>query len=236
MPAAEQPKHSPSPGRGDWGRALALVVIVALCAGFVSGSCTGLVTWDGAVTAVAGASAAGVALVVASVLFFLLKPNRRGIWRFAIICVAGYLAAAFLAWALFIVGIGAVAVGVVTGAVAVAVAIVGTRLWARGSSGAGRRVIRITALISGIAIAVSAAAVVWGFYANGDVLVELCIGWQWDNSGCDNPSYNNPVVFALIVGGAPPIVAATAARIGDIIDPLRAGGTPAPPRPDDGIG
>ena len=129
--------------------------------------------------------------------------------------------------------------GVVTGAVAMAVAIVGARLWARGSSGAGRRIIRITALISGTAIAISAVAVVWGFYANGDVLVEICLGMRQDSSGCDSPSFNNPVVFALIVGGAPPIVAATAARIGDIIDPidpLRAGGTPAPPRPDDGIG
>ena len=84
-----------------------------------------------------------------------------------------------------------------------------------------------------------AVAVVWGFYANGDVLVEICLGMRQDSSGCDSPSFNNPVVFALIVGGAPPIVAATAARISDIIDPidpLRAGGTPAPPRPDDGIG
>ena len=111
MPAAEQPQDSPSPGRSDWGRTLALAVIVALCAGLVSGSCTGLVTWWDEAAIVAAGISAGVALVVASVLFFLLKPNRRGIWRFAIICVAGYLAAAFLAWALFIVGIGAVAVG-----------------------------------------------------------------------------------------------------------------------------
>ena len=132
MPAAEQPQHSPSLGRRTWGRTLALAVIVALCAGFVSGSCTGLVTWDWDEAAmVAAGGYAGVALVVASVLFFLLKPNRRGIWRFAIICVAGYLAAAFLAWALFIVGIGAVAVGVVTGGVAVAVAIVGARQFRR---------------------------------------------------------------------------------------------------------
>ena len=58
MPAAEQPQHSPSPGRGDWGRVLALVVIVALCAGVVSGSCAGLVTWGEAAMAVAGYPAA----------------------------------------------------------------------------------------------------------------------------------------------------------------------------------
>ena len=79
MPAAEQPQHSPSPGRSDWGRALALVVIVALCAGFVSGSCTGLVTWDEAAMA-----------------------------------VAGYLAAAFPAWALFLIWPGAVAAAAAT--------------------------------------------------------------------------------------------------------------------------
>ena len=98
MQAAEQSQDSPSPGRSDWGRTLALAAIVTLCAGLVSGSCTGLVTWDWDEAAmVAAGGYAGVALVVASVLFFLLKPNRRGIWRFAIICVAGYLAAAFLA-------------------------------------------------------------------------------------------------------------------------------------------
>ena len=57
-PAAEQPQHSPSPGRSHWGRVLALVVIVALCAGFVSGSCTGLVTCGEAAMAVVGYLAA----------------------------------------------------------------------------------------------------------------------------------------------------------------------------------
>ena len=78
-PAAEQPQDSPSPGRSDWGRTLALVVIVALCAGFVSGSCTGLATWDEAAMA-----------------------------------VAGYLAAAFPAWAPFLIWPGAVAVAAAT--------------------------------------------------------------------------------------------------------------------------
>ena len=58
MPDAEQPQHSPSPGRSDWGRAFALAIIVALCAGFVSGSRTGLVTWGEAAVAVAGYLAA----------------------------------------------------------------------------------------------------------------------------------------------------------------------------------
>ena len=98
-PAAEQPQDSPSPGRSDWGRTLALAAIVALCAGFVSGSCTGVVTWDEAAMA-----------------------------------VPGYLAAAFLARAPFLIW---------PGAVAVAVAIRGAGLRARGSFGAGGRIIGI---------------------------------------------------------------------------------------------
>ena len=79
MPAAEQPQDSPSLGRRTWGRTLALAAIVALCAGVVSGSCAGFVTWD---------EAARV--------------------------VAGYLAAAFPAWAPFLIWPGAVAVAAAT--------------------------------------------------------------------------------------------------------------------------
>ena len=67
-----------SPGRRTWGRTLAIAVIVALCAGVVSGSCTGVIIDDVAVMAVAGASAAGVALGVASVLFFLKPKSPTG--------------------------------------------------------------------------------------------------------------------------------------------------------------
>ena len=102
-----------------------------------------------------------------------------------------------------------------------------------GGNGCRRRIIKITALISSIGIAISAVAVVLGFYAN--VAVAFCLGWEVSNVDCGLP-FNNAVVFTLIVGGAPPVVAATAARIGDIIDPLRALGTPAPPHPSDGTG
>ena len=95
MPAAEQPQHSPSPERSDWGRALALVVIVALCAGFVSGSCTGLVTWDEAARAVAGYLAAAS---LARVPFYWARRGgrgrshgRRGVARAAVPAPAGAL-------------------------------------------------------------------------------------------------------------------------------------------------
>ena len=127
-PAAEQPQDSPSPGRSDRGRTLALAAIVALCAGVVSGSFAGLVTWDEAATV-----------------------------------AAGYLAAAFLAWPRFLFDRARSPWPQPWAA----------RGCARGSSGAGGRIIGITALISGIAIAISAVAVVWGFYANANGLVMM---------------------------------------------------------------
>ena len=75
--------------------------------------------------------------------------------------VAGYLAAAFLAWPPFLIW---------PGAVAVAAATVGA---ARGQFRRRRVHYRNCALISGIAIAISAVAVVWGFYANANGLVMM---------------------------------------------------------------
>ena len=123
MPAVEQPPHSPSPRRRAWGRTLALAAIVALCAGVVSGSCAGLVTW-------------GEAAMVA----------------------AGYPAAAFLARVPFLLGQA-------------------RSPWLRPRAARVRQFrrrgahYRNYALISGIAIAISAVAVLWGFYANANGLV-----------------------------------------------------------------
>ena len=193
-------------------RRLSLIIIVALSAAALSGSCTSFADESGGASAVltaviiSGAIALGVGLA-----FILMNPNHRGAKLVAVISVASYLAAGFGAWFLFIWPF-VVAIGIAVGGGLLAHPL------ARTNPGDGSR-FAVTAGASGIAIGIAATAVVVGFWMNYDIN----IGWFDDDGG--GPDTLNVLPFAVICGSVPPIAAVIAAQL-----TCRTGATgPAPP-------
>ena len=178
-------------------RLLLPVILVALAAAALSGSCTSFADepdGNGAILTAALISG-GIALAI-SLLFVWMRPTWRGARLLGVICVASYLAAGLGAWWPFIWPIVmALVVAVAGGLIAHPVGRLDT------NTGAG---FAATAIISGFAIAIAALAVVSGFWANYD----LNFGW-FESPG--SPSVLNVIPFALICGGAPPILGAIAA-------------------------
>ena len=180
-------------------RLLPFVIIVALSAATLSGSCTSFADESGGPSAILMATViSGAIALVIGLAFILRTPDRRGAKLVAVICVASYLAAGFGAWFLLIWPFPvAIAIAVGGGMLAYPLARTGT------GDGSG---FALTAGVSGIAIGGAATAVVIGFWTNYD----LNLGW-FDGSG--GSSSLNILPFALICGSAPPIAAVIAARL-----------------------
>lgn len=180
-------------------RLFPLVIIAALSAATLSGSCTSFANESGGPSAIMMATViSGAIALVIGLTFILVNPDHRGSKLIAVISLASYLAAGFGAWFLLIWPF-AVAIAITVGGGMLAHPLVRTRPGDRSGFAA-------TAVVSGIAIGVAATAVVIGFWANYD----LNIGWFGGGGG---PSSLNVLPFALICGSAPPIAAVIAARL-----------------------
>ena len=168
------------------------MILAALAAATLSGSCTSIadeVGGNGGILTAALVSG-GIALAI-SLLFVWMRPTWRGAKLLGVICVASYLAAGFGAWFLLIWPFAmAIAIAVAGGLIAHPVARLDTDIRAGYAA---------TAVISGVGIAIAALAVVVGFWFNYD----LNAGW-FDGGG--GPSSLNILPFALICGGVPPIL------------------------------
>ena len=177
-----------------------MVIIAALSAATLSGSCTSYADESGGDTAILMAAViSGAIALVIGLAFILLNPDHRGVKLIAAISVASYLAAGFGAWYPLIWPF----------AVAIAITVGGGMLahpLARTVPGDGSG-FAATAGVSGIAIGIAATTVVIGFWANYD----LNLGWFGGGGG--GPSSLNVLPFALICGSAPPIAGVIAARI-----------------------
>ncbi len=179
-------------------RLLPPVILVALAAAALSGSCTSFADEAGGNGAILTAAliSGGIALAI-SQLFVWMRPTWRGAKLLGVICVASYLAAGFGAWYPLIWPFAmALAIAVAGGLIAHPVARLDT------DTGAGYAA---TAIISGFAIAIAALAVVIGFWVNYDVNIG-----DWFGGG-GGPSSLNVLPFALICGGVPPLLGAIAA-------------------------
>ena len=179
-----------------------LIVLVALCAGFVSGSCTGMADVGAGAVILATGLTAGVALVI-GLLFLISTRDRREVRFFAVIGVAACIAAEFGAWWPFVwpvivVLLTAFVGGVNAGSVAVkAFGVSRGKRWG-------------VAVMVSVAILVAAIAVVAGFWSNYDM------GLDFLGGGSSSPSLNANR-FALIAGIVPPAVAAAGAWLAGYI-------------------
>ena len=186
-----------------------LVVPVALCAGFVAGSCTLQADDFGLGTAaVAALIAAGIALVV-GLLFLVITRDRRELRFFTVIGVYACIAAEFGAWWVFVwpavialltITIGGIAAGRV----------------ARDAFRVGGHCAAKAGIISAVAITIAAAGVVAGFWLNLNIEGS---GGVWCCSGGDGGLGTNINLFAFvpIAGGVRPLVSAIRARLAGLV-------------------
>ena len=184
--AAQQSRLSAAP----------LIVLVAVCAGFVSGSCTAQIE-DSNTAAVLPAALAAVVALVIGLLFLVITRDRREVQFFAMIGVSVYIAAEFGAWWPAIwPGIVALLIAIVGAVNAGSIAVKSFSV--PRSTGQG------VAALSIVAILAAAIAVVWGFYTSltGSFGVP-----GFESSSIGLSSYR----FALIVGVVPPVVSAVSA-------------------------
>ena len=192
---------SAAAGRTSLVRVAPLIVLVAVCAGLVSGSCAGMSDVGGGAVVLATGLAAGVALGI-GLLFLIITRDRREVRFFAVIGVAAYIAAEFGAWwpfvwPLIVVLLTAIVGGVIAGRVA------------GKAFGIPRSKRQGVAVVTSVAILMATSAVVAGFWMNLEGL-HIIIGDN-DSSGF------NTIRFALIAGIVPPIVSAGGAWLaGDI--------------------
>lgn len=173
-----------------------LIVLVALCAGFVSGSCTANTEGSIGAAVLSAALAAGVALGI-GLLFLVITRDRREVQFFAMIGVAAYAAAEFGAWYPFIwPGVMALLIAVGSGVLAGSAAVATFGVPRSKGQGVGA--------LSIVAILVAAIVVVWGFYTSltGSFGVP-----GFESSSIGLSSYR----FALIVGIVPPAMSAVTA-------------------------
>lgn len=178
-----------------------LIVLVALCAGFVAGSCTTQMEGSNGAAVLPAALAAGVALGI-GLLFLIITRDRREVRFFAVIGVAASIAAEFGAWFPFLWPVIVAMVVAIVGGVNAGSAAVE-------AFGVSRRTGRgVAALVLG-AIMAAAIAVVWGFWTSFEGPVTL-IG---DGSLLEDKGSSgfNAYRFALIAGIVTPVVSAVGA-------------------------
>lgn len=199
---ATRPAPPPAPSIPRRLALLARVVVpVALCAGFVSGSCTLQADDFGLGTAaVAALIAAGIALAVGLPLLIITR-DRRELRFFTVIGVYACIAAEFAAWwilawpamiAILIVIAGGIAAGRV----------------ARNAFRVGGHCAAEAGIISAYAIAIAAAGVAAGLWMNLEITGSISFGC------CDDGGLRmniNPFVFVPIAGGVPPLMSAIGA-------------------------
>ena len=177
-------------------RVAPLIVLVALCAGFVSGSCTAQMEGSNGAAVLSAALSAGVALGI-GLLFLIITRDRREVWFFAMIGVSAYIAAEFGAWYPFIwPGVVALLIAIVGAVNAGSIAVKAFSV--PRSTGQG------VAALSIVSILAATIAVVWGFYTGltGSFGVP-----GFESSSIGLRTYR----FALIVGVIPPVVSAVSA-------------------------
>ena len=178
---------------------LAAVVLVALCAGFTSGSCTAL--WDSVDTGVIAALiAAGIALAV-GLAFLVITRDRREAWFYAVNGVSAYTAFEFVAWVILVwPAIVAILIVIAGGIAAGGIA--------RKAFRAGRGAAGSAGVISAFAIAISAGAVFYSFVDSE--IVSINWGYAFDDS-------INYIPFAITVGSVPPVAACVASWLAGVV-------------------
>ena len=191
---------SAAPAQQSRASAAPLIVLVAVCAGFVSGSCTATMEGSNTAAVLPAALAAGVALGI-GLLFLIITRDRREVWFFAVIGVAAYIAAEFGAW-LFGWPISAVLLTFIAGGVVSG--IVAGRVF-----GVPRRAGHGVGALAMGAIMAAAIAVVWGFWTSFEGPVTLLGDGSLleDKGSSDFNAYR----FALIAGIVTPVVSAVGA-------------------------
>lgn len=188
-------------------RVVPLIVLVALCAGLVSGSCTGMADVGAGAVILATGLAAGTALAI-GLLFLVITRDRREVRFFAVIGVAAYIAAEFGAWYLIVLPIAVVLLTVIVGGV-IAGNVAGKAFGVPRSKRQG------VAVVTSVAILMATIAVVAGFWMN----LEGPVNVLGDDAflGENGSSGFNAYRFALITGIVPPVVSAAGAWLaGDI--------------------
>ena len=194
-----------APARPSLVRVAPLIVLVALCAGFLSGSCAACaveVENSNAAAVLPAALAAGVALAI-GLLFLVVTRDRREVRFFAVIGVAAYIAAEFGAWWPFLWPLIALLLTAIVGGVN-AGSVAGKAF------GVSRGKRRGVAVVVSAAILIAAIAVVAGFWSNYDMGLNFL-------GGGSSPSSLNTSRFALIAGVVPPVVAAVGAWLAGFI-------------------
>ena len=208
------------------------IILVALCAGFVSGSCTALWAGGPGTVVIAVALAGGVALGV-GLLFLVITNDRRELWFYAGNGVAAYIAAEFGAWVILDPGIGAILVAIIGGIAAGEIA--------RKAFRASMRVAVTAGIISAIAIWVILAlpgaiailmAIVGGIAAGrvarkvfraspgaagaAGIISAVAVTLS---AGIVVVSFfrSDYIPFAVIVGSVPSAAAATGARLAGLL-------------------
>ena len=174
-----------------------LIVLVALCAGFVAGSCTTQMEGSNGAAVLPAALAAGVALGI-GLLFLVITRDRREVRFFAVIGVAAYVAAEFGAWRPYGWPVGVFPLTAIGGGV-----IAGSVAGKAFGVPRGKRLDVIAVVFA--AILVAGIAVVWGFWSS----LEGTLGVMEDivSGSLDLNSSR----FALIAGIVTPVVSAVGA-------------------------
>ena len=204
---AARPAPPPAPSIPRRLALLARVVVpVALCAGFVSGSCTLQANYGGMGTAaVAALIAAGIALAV-GLLFLIVTRDRRELRFFTLIGIYACIAAEFLAWWVFAwPAIIAILIIIAGGIAAGRVARSAFRVGGNCAANAG--------FISACAITIAAAGVVAGFWLNIDIGFS---GFGCCSNGGSDTNINL-LAFVPIAGGVPPLMSAIGAWLAGLV-------------------
>ena len=182
------------------------IVPVALCAGFVSGSCTA--SWVGGLDIGAGVAAAliaaGIALAVGT-LFLIITRDRRELRFYAVIGVSACIAAEFGAfWPFLWPAIVAILIAIAGGILAGRIARNAFPVRAIRAAYAG--------IISAIAIAIAMAGVVAGFWLNLDFGGSFSFGCCADGGS----TKINHFAFVPIAGAVPPLMSAIGAWLAGV--------------------